>query len=94
MPKKLGPMWIKWRYRDHGCGNGFKELFVPSGYEPTEWLCERDLVPHWGERFSTGRIEWKKIHRPSKSTAAELTASLKRNISDARKQIKSLAKYL
>jgi transposase-like protein len=60
-------MWIKWFYNDHGHG-GYKELEVPKGYTPVEYLCETQQVPTWSERFSEGRIKWEEISGPSPAT--------------------------
>ena len=76
-------MWIKWKYNDHGAG-GWNELEVPTetgssgriyygGEESVEdYICELSLVPTWSERFTKGRIEWRKIKQPSKDTIKKL----------------------
>lgn len=93
-------MWIKWKYNDHGAG-GFKEFEIPEWamkeYPKQDdcvknYLCEKDMVPTWGERFSTGRIEWKKISKPSKETVDKAIKDLKDGIKWRKDKLKELQK--
>lgn len=94
MPKKIGPMWIKWRYCDHGHSQEFKELEIPSGFAPVEYLEHQDLVPHWGERYMDGRIKWKQIKQPSKATLRREIESLKEGIASRIRKLKQLTTKL
>jgi NTP pyrophosphatase (non-canonical NTP hydrolase) len=53
------PRKIRWRYNDHGHSKDFSYLEIPADYEDSdlEYICERNLVPHWSERFLEMRVE-------------------------------------
>lgn len=100
--KTSKPMWIRWKYVDHGAG-GYKELELPAGWReehgtPEDYLCAHDLVPHWSERFLMGRIKWYRISRPRVATlraaivaAEDKASSWKREASRLKEQLLAIA---
>ena len=91
-------MFILWKYNDHGWPD-FKELEIPDdldGEETVEdYLCERDMVPTWSERFMRGRIKWQKITKtPEELEQIKLNkiAQLKLQIKHCKAKIKELSK--
>ena len=74
-------MWIKWKYNNHD----FKEADIP------------DDLPMWRERLMVGRIKWKKINRPSKTTLSNLIENHRGSIKHHQQKLaeyKSLLKGL
>jgi hypothetical protein len=96
-------MWIKWKYNDHGAG-GFKEIEVPDWAKREyggsvdnsvkHYLCDNTDIPTYSERFSTGRIEWKRIKKPSKETVLNKLKELKDGIKWRRAEVKRLSELL
>jgi len=77
-------MFIKWRYNDHGCSDGYEELEVPDNFDGwasvEEYICHLDLVPTYSERFSMGRIKWEKLENPSAKFILDEIKNLEREI--------------